>query len=335
ATNPAFGGTFPGLVNGDPPAAVTGLQFTTTATTASGIGAYAITPGGAIAPNYALTFLPGTLTINRASLTLTAGNASRDFGAPNPAFTGTFAGFVNGDTAAVVSGLAFSTPPTATSAVGDYAITPFATAANYSFAFVPGTLRVTPPTVTVGTGPVPVVTVDNRPAITTGLAVINEDGRLKLVPVNPPGGTAVALDGQLAVTLGEATGLPNFQNGSNSSRSSTAGGPAAPNGPNFGNFELVPSLAGGAGLGAGGGIGSGQANEPGLFRESTINLGGFNVVYHEAVADARQQAASNTALGSSYREFSDDDNPQVNHVRAKVDRKPADSSAGRSTGGTQ
>ena len=330
AANPAFTASYAGFVNGDTSANVSGLQLTTPATTAANVGSYAITPSGATAPNYALTFLPGTLTIDRASLTLTAGNASRDFGAPNPPFTGTFAGFVNGDTTAVVSGLAFSTPATATSAVGGYAITPFATAANYRFAFVNGTLRVTTPTLTVGTISVPVATINDRPAITTELAVVNVDGRLVLIPISSPAGTSFSLDGQLAVTLGEATGLPNFQHGANAARSFTAGGPAAPNGPNFGNFEPVPARAGG-----GEGIGAGQANEPGLFRESALNLGGFNVVYHEAVADARQQAESNTALGSSYREFSDDDNPQVNHVRAKVDRKPADSSAGSSTGGTQ
>jgi hypothetical protein len=75
--------------------------------------------------------VPGTLTVNRASLTITAGDALRDFGAVNPAFSATFGGFVNGDNTAVVSGLTFTTPATTTSAVGDHAITPLgATAAN-------------------------------------------------------------------------------------------------------------------------------------------------------------------------------------------------------------
>jgi len=38
-------------------------------------------------------------------------------------------------------------------------------------------------------------------------------------------------------------------------------------------------------------------------------MGGFKVVYHEALAEARQQAGNNTAQGSSYREFLDTENP--------------------------
>jgi hypothetical protein len=56
--------------------------------------------------------------------------------------------------------------------------------------------------------------------------------------------------------------------------------------------------------------------DPGLFREATVNMGGFKVVYHEALAEAREQAENNTAQGSSYREFLDTENPQVDLVRA-------------------
>ena len=39
-----------------------------------------------------------TLTVNKATLTLTAANASRPYNTPNPTFTGTLSGAVNGDT---------------------------------------------------------------------------------------------------------------------------------------------------------------------------------------------------------------------------------------------
>ena len=39
----------------------------------------------------------GTLTVNPAPLTVTAANASRLYGDPNPAFTGTITGIKNGD----------------------------------------------------------------------------------------------------------------------------------------------------------------------------------------------------------------------------------------------
>ena len=65
-----------------------------------------------------------------------------------------------------------------------------------------------------------------------------------------------------------------------------------------------------------------QLNEPGLFRENSTNMGGFNVVYHEPVDEARKQGESNTSVGSSYREFSEADNAKQNTVRARTDLKP-------------
>jgi hypothetical protein len=93
------------------------------------------------------------LTVNPGVLTVTANNASRVFGAANPAFTAAISGFVNGDTQSVVSGAAaLTTTATAASPVGTYPIDAAQgtlAAANYSFAFVSGTLTVTPATVTV------------------------------------------------------------------------------------------------------------------------------------------------------------------------------------------
>ena len=42
--------------------------------------------------------LNGTPTVGQATLTVTAGNASRAYGAANPAFTASAAGALNGDT---------------------------------------------------------------------------------------------------------------------------------------------------------------------------------------------------------------------------------------------
>ncbi len=89
-----------------------------------------------------------------APLTVTADSASRVYGAPNPAFTANYGGFVNGDAASVISGQAvFNTGAGNSSPVGTYPIAPSAgtlSAANYSFAnFVDGTLTVTPAPLTV------------------------------------------------------------------------------------------------------------------------------------------------------------------------------------------
>ncbi|MBI4622431.1 MAG: hypothetical protein HY736_04300 [Verrucomicrobia bacterium] len=238
---PTLTASFTGFVNGDTASAVSGLQLST-ATAASGVGGYAITPAGASAQNYGLTFAPGTLTIDRASLTLTAANAAREVGAVNPVFTSTLNGLVNGDSAAVVSGLVFSTPATAASVAGDYSIAPLgATAANYTLAFVNGTLRVNAPTVTVATTSLPVTTVNQQPALTPELAVILLGDRLVLIPVGSPngvltaaGGSAGSLDERLALTLGEVTGRPKFDGDTTGSRDPTVGGATSPGGPNFG-----------------------------------------------------------------------------------------------------
>jgi hypothetical protein len=92
-----------------------------------------------------------TLIVNPAMLTVTANNASQLVGAANPAFTASYSGFVNGDTAAVLSGLPLlTTTATSSSPAGTYPITASVgtlTAANYSFTFVNGTLTVVPPTI--------------------------------------------------------------------------------------------------------------------------------------------------------------------------------------------
>jgi hypothetical protein len=87
-----------------------------------------------------------TLTVTPATLTVTANDAARSYGAANPTFTFGITGFVNHDPASVVSGTpGLSTVATAASAPNTYAITvdvsPLA-AANYTFQAVSGTLTV-------------------------------------------------------------------------------------------------------------------------------------------------------------------------------------------------
>ena len=103
------------------------------------------TPTDGVDYTTATTTVP--LTVNKGNLTVTANNASRVYGAANPAFTPTYSGFVNGDTSAVLTGSpSLTTTATAASPVGSYTITAAAgtlSAANYSFTFVNGTLTVT------------------------------------------------------------------------------------------------------------------------------------------------------------------------------------------------
>jgi streptogramin lyase len=158
AANPAFTDTITGFVNGDTVATATtgAASLTTAATTSSALGTYTITAaaGALAATNYTFTYVNGTLTVNKAVLTVTANNASRAYGAANPTFTDTITGFVNGDTVATATTGAASLTTTATtsSAPGSYAITAAAgtlAATKYSFTYVNGTFTVNKVVLTV------------------------------------------------------------------------------------------------------------------------------------------------------------------------------------------
>ena len=87
-----------------------------------------------------------TQTVNKAVLTVTADNFTRPYNTPDPTFTTTITGFVNGETVAVVTGApSLTTVATITSPVGTYPIVAAQgtlSAANYDFTFVNGTLTI-------------------------------------------------------------------------------------------------------------------------------------------------------------------------------------------------
>ncbi|HYX52101.1 MAG TPA: MBG domain-containing protein, partial [Candidatus Limnocylindrales bacterium] len=144
---PALSGTITGIKNGNNITA----SYSTVATSASPVGAYPIVPTvsdngtGALA-NYTVTLVNSTLTIGQAPLTVTGANATRVYGDPNPAFSGTVTGIKNGDN--ITATFASATDPTTT--VGNYPIVGTAsdngtgTLANYKVTLVNGTLSITP-----------------------------------------------------------------------------------------------------------------------------------------------------------------------------------------------
>ena len=101
----------------------TSPTLATTATASSPVGSYPITASGALSANYSISYVEGTLTISPAPLTITADDQTKVYWTPLPELTATYTGFVNGDTAAVLT-----TPPTLataatkTSPVGEYPI---------------------------------------------------------------------------------------------------------------------------------------------------------------------------------------------------------------------
>ena len=142
ATDPAFTVTYTGFVNGDTAAALGGtLVFSRVP--GESVGSYLVTPNGLTSGNYTIAFNTGTLSITKAALSVTADAKTKIYGAPDPAFTVTYAGFVNGDTAAALTGkLSFSRAPGEN--VGSYLITSGGlTSGNYTISFNTGTLTIT------------------------------------------------------------------------------------------------------------------------------------------------------------------------------------------------
>ena len=146
AALPALTASYTGFVNGNTASNLTTRPvLSTTATAASPVGSYPITASGAACPNYTISYVSGTLTVNKAALKITANNASKAYGAPLPALTASYSGFVNGDTAGrLTTPPTLTTTATAASPVGKYPITASGAASpNYAISYVSGTLTVT------------------------------------------------------------------------------------------------------------------------------------------------------------------------------------------------
>ncbi|MBN8577717.1 MAG: gliding motility-associated C-terminal domain-containing protein [Cytophagales bacterium] len=145
AANPTLTISYVGFLNGDTPASITQPTASTTATATSNVGTYPITLSGGSASNYGIILQAGTLTINKATLTVTANNQSRLYGAANPALTIAYTGFANGETSSVIDvPPSASTAASVTSAAGSYPIVVTGGSDNnYAFNFVNGTLTIT------------------------------------------------------------------------------------------------------------------------------------------------------------------------------------------------
>ena len=118
--------------------------ITTTATSTSKVGAYPIIISGADAKNYQLTINNGTITINKAELTVSADNKNRIYGDANPEFTLSYTGLKNNETVPEWEKQpVIETTADVKSSVGTYPISiKDAVAANYNLSIVNGTLTV-------------------------------------------------------------------------------------------------------------------------------------------------------------------------------------------------
>src|SRR5690606_20002781 len=94
AANPVFTVSYSGFVNGETPAVLNSAPVaSSTVTATTPVGSYSISLTGGSDDNYEIVNTAGTITITKATLTVTAQNASRAYGAANPVFTITYSGF--------------------------------------------------------------------------------------------------------------------------------------------------------------------------------------------------------------------------------------------------
>ncbi len=185
-----YGGALPtitpaysGFVNADSPASLTTKPTcSTTATSSSPVSGspYVSSCGGAVDPNYAITYVGGSVVITTASLTITASSGSMAYGGTVPTITAAYSGFVNNDsstslnvqpscsTTASASSPASGSPyPTSCSGAAD---------PNYAISYVPGVLVVGKATLTITASSGPMTYGGTVPTITPSYSgFVNND----------------------------------------------------------------------------------------------------------------------------------------------------------------
>jgi hypothetical protein len=184
ATLNVAGATLQGVTNGDAvtldTSAAAGAFGDPNAGTARSVTVSGLTLSGTNAANYTLTQPKTTANITQAVLTVTADNQTKQQGDANPALTASYAGFVNGEDATVLSGSPdLGTAVTTDTAAGVYPITAALgslSAANYSFTFQDGQFTVTAPPVIKPSAPLATAT----PALLTGLQALPNGVRITL-----------------------------------------------------------------------------------------------------------------------------------------------------------
>lgn len=146
------------------------------------------------------------LTVNKKTLTITPDNKSRSYGQPDPAFTFSYNGFVNGDNNTVLSALpAASSNATVMSDAGDYIITATGAAAiNYSISYETGTLTVTKAQLTARADDKVISFGDPLPAFTISYSgfVNNQDASvIKTLPLAATAATSTSGAGTYPITV--------------------------------------------------------------------------------------------------------------------------------------
>ena len=156
------GVTYSGFVNGENDSVISGkVMYSSDYSTGKGVGTYEIKPivTSLSADNYTFEAVSGTLTVNKAVLTITADDQKITYGDNLPAGRVSYSGFVNGENESVISGtVKFSYTDKDGNVVdeprnaGEYVIIPDIsglTASNYELEAANGTLQIDKAVITV------------------------------------------------------------------------------------------------------------------------------------------------------------------------------------------
>ena len=152
--DPAFTGTISGLTTHD--ASLVSASYAPVGYSGNA-GTYTISPTYSDSSNrlnnYTISLTPGTFQVNASGVTLSIvadNNLTKIYGTANPALTFSYSGFVNGDTASILTG-SLATLADINSNVGTYAITRgnLSAGTNYTISFTGANLTILPAPLTV------------------------------------------------------------------------------------------------------------------------------------------------------------------------------------------
>ena len=143
--NPEFNITYSGFRDGDSEVGFSvPASISTIVDNSSKVGKYDIVASGAVSDKYEISYIPGTLTITKAPLSISAGNYTKKQGDAMPGFKASYTGFKNGENESVLTKQpVFSCEANEASAPAVYAVTiSGADAENYAISYEQGRLTV-------------------------------------------------------------------------------------------------------------------------------------------------------------------------------------------------
>ena len=134
--------SYSGFVNGDTDSSLTAAPTVGISDGNDHVGTHTLIAANAIDPNYDITYSSGTLTVNPASLVISANDETQIIGRSAPSLGVTYNGFVNGESSANLTSLPVVST-TSTGELGSYPITVSgAASSDYQISYQPGTLSV-------------------------------------------------------------------------------------------------------------------------------------------------------------------------------------------------